>query len=53
MTALVRAEDLSCDLERAVEFTRTSELADAVTTDVFGNFVKLRLNTELGTMLKN
>lgn len=49
VTALVRAEDLSCVLEGAVEFTRTSELAGTVTNVVFGNFVKLRLNTELGT----
>ena len=53
VTALVRAEDLSCVLEGAVEFTRTSELAGTVTNVVFGNFVKLRLKTELGTTLEN
>ena len=53
VTALVRAEDLSCVLERAVEFTRTSELAETVTNVVFGNLVKLRLNTELVTTLEN
>lgn len=46
-------EDLSCALERAVEFAPTSELADTVTNVVFGNLVKLRLNSELGTTLEN
>lgn len=36
-----------------VEFRRTSELADTVENDAFGNFVKLRLNTEIGTRLEN
>lgn len=36
-----------------VEFGRTSELADTVENDAFGNFVKLRLNTEIGTRLEN
>lgn len=36
-----------------VEFRRTSELADTVKNDAFGNFVKLRLNTEIGTRLEN
>ena len=53
VTALVRVEDLSCVLEGAVEFTRTSELAGTVANVMFGNFVMLRLNTELGTTLEN
>ena len=36
-----------------MEFTRTSELADTVTNEAFGNIVKLRLNPELGTTLEN
>ena len=51
VSVLDRAEELSCVLERAVELGRTSELADTVTNDAFGKFVKLGLNIELGIRL--